>query len=300
MKFRFRRRILYILLLFINKVFFILPLDFALVIGRFGGVLAYLFLPRYPKITRENLKAAFEGEKSLSEINRIAIGVFQNLGMNAAEVLSTPKIKRHLDKKIYAEGFKNLNDALAKGKGAIIISPHLGNWELLPVYFVAKGYPSSIIVRRVYYEKYNEWVTFLRKSSGANIIFRDESPRKVLEALKNNQLLGVMPDQDIDSVGGVFVNFFNRPAYTPVAPVLLAMKMDCPILLCFIIRENARHRIVVEAPIKLMVSDNRQEDIVKNTQLWSDIVESYIRKYPEQWVWMHRRWKTRPSVSHKS
>jgi Kdo2-lipid IVA lauroyltransferase/acyltransferase len=294
MKHRIRRQILYILLLILDKIVLLLPIGVSLAIGRFLGFIAYLFLPKYTRITKENLKAAFKDEKSQQQINRIALDVFKNLGMNAAEVLSMPKISKQIDKKVCAVGFEKIDRALSKGKGAIILSAHFGNWELLPAYFVAKGYPSNVVARHVYFEKYDEWVALLRKSTGVNIIFRDESPRKIVEVLKSNELLGIMPDQDIDSIEGIFVNFFGRPAYTPIAPVALSMKMDCPILPCFIIRENAKHKIVIEDPVKLQITDNKDEDLVKNTQTWSNIIESYIRRYPEHWVWVHRRWKTRP------
>ena len=296
MKHRFRRKFLYVLLLLLNKIILLLPLRLAIAVGRFSGFLAYLFLPRYAGITRENLRNAFNGEKSIQQINKIAVNVFCNLGMSIAEVLSMPKMKSQLYKRIYGVGFEKLDKALSKGKGAIMISAHLGNWELLPLYYVAKGYPTNIIARRVYYEKYDEWVKVLRESTGVNIIFRDESPRRFLEALKNNEILGIMPDQDIDSVESVFVNFFNRPTYTPIAPVALATKTGCPILPCFIIRENGRHKIIIEDPIDLVITDNKGEDIVKNTQTWSALLESYIRRYPEQWAWMHRRWKTQPEA----
>lgn len=300
MKHRLRRKFLYILLLLLDKFILLLPLNLAIIIGRLGGALAYLFLPRYSKITKENLKYAFNGVKSVHQINKIAVKVFCNLGMSAAEILSIPKKKRELNKKIHGIGFEKLDKAFTKGKGVIILGAHLGNWELLPVYLVANGYYTNTIARRIYYEKYDEWVRLLRNSTGVNVIFRDESARKILEVLKNNELLGIMPDQDIDSVEGVFVNFFGRPAYTPIAPVALAMKMGCPILPCFIIRENGGHKIIIEDPINLRITDNKQEDIVKNTQAWSAIVESYIRRYPEQWVWMHRRWKTKPPEGKRS
>ncbi|UCH12654.1 MAG: lysophospholipid acyltransferase family protein [Candidatus Omnitrophota bacterium] len=294
MKHRLRRKFLYILLLFINKIILLLPLNFSLVIGKLGGFLAYLFLPKYSKLAKDNLRMAYKDEKLHHQLNKITRNVFANLGMSAAEVLSMPKIKRQLDKKMYGVGFEKIDKALSKGKGVIMIGAHFGNWEILPAYFTAKGYPLSVIARRVYYEKYDELVKLLRDSTGVNIIFRDESPRRVLEVLKNNGLLGIMPDQDIDSIEGVFVRFFNKPAYTAIAPVSLAMRMGSPMLPCFIMRDGARHKIVVEDPLNLIISGNKQEDIVKNTQLWSNVVESYIRKYPEQWVWMHRRWKTKP------
>lgn len=294
MKQRFSRRLLYILLLIVSRTIILLPYGFTLQVGKSFGFLAYLFLPKYSRITKQQLKAAFGNEKSQEQVNKIAKGVFTNLGINAAEVLNMPRLKKHPAKNIYSTGFEKIDRALAGGKGVVIISAHFGNWELLPLYYVAKGYPSNVIARRIYYEKYDEWVSLLRKNTGANIIFRDESPRKVLEAIKRNELVGIMPDQDIDSLEGVFINFFNMPAYTPSGPVTLAMRMECPILLSFIIREKNRHKIVIDGPIELEITSDKERDIVINTQKWSDVVESYIRKYPEQWVWMHRRWKTKP------
>lgn len=294
MKKRLKRKFLYILLLLLDKFILILPLDVAVKIGRFIGFIVYIFLPRHSRITKENLKNAFNGEKSAKEINKIALNVFRNLGMNAAEVLSMPKKQHKLNRRISSTGFEKIDKALENGKGAIMLSAHFGNWELLPVYFCANGYPSNVIARRIYYEKYDEWVNLLRSSTGVNIIFRDEPPRKFLEVLKKNELLGIMPDQDIDSVDGVFVNFFNRPAYTPTAPVILAMKTGSPIIPCYIVRNHQGHKIIIDDPIEIRNTGNMKEDILYNTQVWSDKLESYIRKYPEQWVWMHRRWKTKP------
>ena len=213
--------------------------------------------------------------------------------MNAAEVLSIPKKKDELIRRIDPYGFEKIDRALDGGKGAILVSAHFGNWELQPVYYCSRGYTVSVIARRIYYEKYDEWVRVLRESTGVNIIFRDESPKKVISVLKNNNLLGVLPDQDIDSIEGVFVDFFGKTAYTPSAPVVLAMKMGSPILPCFIVRNKNRHKAIVGDPIKMEITGNKEEDIRKNTQLWTSAVESYIRKYPEQWVWMHKRWKTK-------
>ena len=296
MKRKLIRQYLYILLVLISKIIILLPLPVALGVGRLFGALAYLLLPKYSKIAKENLEYAFGSEKSLQEINEIAFNVFCNLGMNAVEALSIPKIKRHPDKTIYSAGFEKIDEALKQQKGVIILSAHFGNWELLPVYFVSKGYSSNIIARRLYYEKYDKWVRLMREHTGAKVIYREESPRKIIEVLKKNELLGIMPDQDIDSLDGVFVNFFNRPAYTPNAPAAIAMKMGCPMLPCFIVREGPlRHKIIIGDPVPLVNTGNQAEDIIANTQKWSSVVEAYIRKYPEQWVWIHKRWKTRPA-----
>jgi KDO2-lipid IV(A) lauroyltransferase len=135
----------------------------------------------------------------------------------------------------------------------------------------------------------------LRKSkSGIKIVYRDDSPRKILEILRKNQLLGILADQDIDSVEGVFVNFFGKLAYTPVAPAKIAMASGAPLIPCFMIRKNNKFEFIIEEPIFVEKKGDRDEIVKHYTQKLSQLLESYIRKYPDQWVWMHRRWKTQP------
>ena len=120
------------------------------------------------------------------------------------------------------------------------------------------------------------------------------SPREMLKCLKENGLLGILADQDTDKVDGVFADFFGMPAYTPTGPVTLALKTGASILPCFIVRENNHHTIYVEEPLALTVTGEREKDLKVNINLCNKIIESYIRKYPAQWVWMHQRWKQKP------
>lgn len=286
---------LYTLLLFLDSLFLLIPYSLALGMGRFLGILCYILLGRYRRLTKEHLRFAFAGEKSEKEISEITRSVFINLGMGFAEVLSLPKIKGRLDKIIDIRGLEKFNDVLKKGKGVVAITAHLGNWELIPMYFAYLGYPSNVVARRVYYEKYDEWTSFLRSSMGVNVIYRSDSPKKLLSLLKKNELVGIMPDQDIDSIEGIFVDFFGKKTYTPSAPVKLALAANAPILPIFIVRNNRRHTIFVDEPIVVERGQDKESAVLKYTQKWSDVFESYIRKYPGQWVWMHRRWKTKPS-----
>ena len=120
------------------------------------------------------------------------------------------------------------------------------------------------------------------------------SPKKILKILRRNEMLGILADQDMDSVDGVFVDFFGQPAYTPKAPVAIALASKAPLVPCFMIREEKGHRLIIEDPVELEEKGSREETIAFNTEKWSKIIESCIKRYPEQWVWMHRRWKTKP------
>jgi KDO2-lipid IV(A) lauroyltransferase len=294
MKYRFRRRVIYTLLIIVDRLFLLIPYKVALGIGRLFGYLGYLILSGYRKLTKRHLRLAFGSSKTDEEIDRIAKEVFINLGIGLSEIFSLPKLKKRLDGIVEVKGIENIDRALKEGRGAVVISAHLGNWELVPMYFAYKGYPANIVARPIYYEKYDEWVRFLRNSMGVNVIYRTESPKKLLALLKKNELVGIMPDQDIDSIEGVFVNFFGRKAYTPTAPAKLALAAKSPLIPLFILRNHNKHTIYVENPIYVNNGEDKEAAVLSYTQEWSDRVESYIRRYPGQWVWMHKRWKTQP------
>ena len=176
------------------------------------------------------------------------------------------------------------------------MSGHFGNWELLAGYFGIKGYPVNVLARRLRYDKYDNFINSLRRGMGVNVIYRDDSPKAILKILKEGQSLAILADQDISSVDGVFIDFFGHPAYTPTAPVALALATAVPIIPMFIVRERSGHRIYVEEPLELEITGNKETDLRMNTQKWSKVEEAYIRKYPSQWVWIHDRWKTNPSA----
>jgi len=267
-----------------------------LYIGSILGVLAYYIVRKERLKTLANLRLAFGEEKSEEEIERIAREVFVNLGKNLIELVNFPKInKSNVDALIEDKGLGKIDKALRRGKGAIIMLSHFGNWELLGAYMTTKGYNGPVIARRLRFEKYDRLLNELRASKNIEVIYRDESPKKILKALRNNGIIGILADQDMDAVQGVFVDFFGKLAYTPVAPVTIAMATGARMLPCFLVRQGSKRAFVVEDPIELEITGNKQRDIMVNTQKWSKFLESYIRKYPSQWVWMHRRWKTRPA-----
>ncbi len=294
MKFKLRRYYLYYLGRAAAFIFTMIPIKIALVIASALGTLAFHALPRYRNLTIDNLKSAFGAEKSGHELEDIAKRVFRNLGKDAVELVNLPKFnKARMDKSVRFRNRERLDKAYEKGKGVIVLTAHLGSWELMAAALRENNYPGVTIGRRIYFKKYDDFLNKLRKSRDVEVIYRDESPRKMLKTLKQNWIVGIVADQDVDSVDGVFVNFFGRSAYTPTGPVVLARASGAVIVPVFIVREGNGHTIAVEEPIELTNTGNRESDLIYNTQKWSDVVESYVRKYPDQWVWMHRRWKTK-------
>jgi KDO2-lipid IV(A) lauroyltransferase len=294
MRYKYRRYFLY----YLGRVFaflvYLLPISVGVRIAALLGRCVYLILPKYRNITIRNLQTAFGRDKSPREIRRIAREVFVNLARSACEVVNFPKINaKNIDRFVRIEGIEHVDRSFKAGNGTIILASHFGNWELLGMTFRVKGYPGVTIGRKIYFYKYDDFLNRLRKSHDVNVIYRDDSPRKMLKVLKDNRILGIVADQDVDSVEGVFVNFFGKPAYTPAGPAALARVSGAAMIPCFVIRQKTCHVLKIEEPVKFVDTGDKEADLITNTQRWSDVVESYIRRYPEQWVWMHKRWKTK-------
>ncbi|MFA5144190.1 MAG: lysophospholipid acyltransferase family protein [Candidatus Omnitrophota bacterium] len=294
MKFKLRRYYLYYIGRAVAFVFTLIPLQTGLALASVFGTIAFHMLPRYRRLTIDNLKTVFGTEKSDTELNAIARRVFQNLGKNAVELVNLPRFdKPRMDRLVGFRNRERLDAAYAKGRGVIVLTAHFGSWELMAAALRENDCPGVTIGRRIYFKKYDDFLNQLRKSRDVEVIYRDESPRKMLKTLKRNWIVGIVADQDVDSVDGVFVDFFGAQAYTPSGPVVLARASGAALLPVFIVREGARHTIAIEEPVELVDTGNKEADLISNTQKWSNVVESYVRRYPDQWVWMHRRWKTK-------
>ena len=294
MKHFFRNRVLYIMLLGLQGMLLGLPYRAALVIGAMLGRFAYYILSAERRRSIDNLRAAFSKEKTTREIRTISAELFCNLGRNLVEVLRFPLLKRSaVEKLIDAHGLENVDRAFARGKGVILLASHIGNWELLAAFYSLKGYRLYAVARNVRNPFLNEVLLKLRERVGIKVIDRQTSPRIILKALKANAGVGILPDQDVKNVSGVFVEFLGKEAYTPSAPVALSLASGAPIIPCFLIRQGTKHTLYIENELCLDVSGDKKRDILVNTQKWSRIVEKYVRKYPSQWIWMHKRWKTR-------
>lgn len=259
------------------------------------GVFAFFILPKEVKKAEENLALVFKDELNKAEIRRIIFELFKNLGQDLVELLYFPRINsQNIDRFVEAFGMDKVNRALQSGRGAIILSAHLGNWELLAAYFGLKGYGGTVIARRVRADRFNRLLHRLRQSKNIDTLYREDAFKGAVAVLRANRCLGIMPDQDMNAVEGVFVEFLGHPTYTPTGPINLALATGAPVFPCYIIRNKKNHKIIVEDPLNLTVSGDVQKDVLENTAKWSRMTESYIKRYPSQWVWMHNRWKTKP------
>jgi KDO2-lipid IV(A) lauroyltransferase len=235
--------------------------------------------------------------------------VFIALGKNLTDSLRIPKLhEKNLDDIVEIRGLERFDRTYKKGKGMVAITGHLGCWELIPIFFSLKGYPVNVIGRSLPESRINGILQDIRKGKEVNVIDRHSSLRETLRCLRRGETLGILMDQNTRAEGFT-IDFFGMPAHTPVGPVLLSHKTGAPILPMAIhrTREN-RHRIEVGEEIKFNSTPKQvlgkmknkslengkfKEELMEWTQVCSKAVESFIRKYPTEWVWMHERWKKR-------
>lgn len=294
MKHPIRRRLMYLGFQGLRFLIARLPLPVARAMGRGLGALAYLVVGKERRRTQSHLAASLPGLPA-AERRRIAWETFKGIGQTAAEWLSPAcwDLQR-LDKMIDCEGLEHLRQAHAGGNGGVVVTPHLGNWELIAPYVRLKGCAPTVLARRLRYPEYESFLINLRGACGVSTLARG-ALKDVAQALRANQLVGMLPDQDVQGFDGIFVDFFGRPAHTLIGPAALALMTGAPLIPVFMIRQGARYRLVITPPIKATPGVDRHRAIAEMTEAWSRIFEGMIRQYPEQWVWMHRRWRTQPA-----
>ncbi|SYZ72460.1 putative Lipid A biosynthesis acyltransferase [Candidatus Zixiibacteriota bacterium] len=256
------------------------------------GNLAYYILTSRRRIARANLKRAFPGEKDDREITRIVKGVFVNIARTSVEFARQPKLKRDriLDM-VTCEGKEHLDRVVKEGKGAMLISGHFGNWELLGAWLAAVGYNVDFLVGEQHNPYVDRLLVSFREAVGVGIIPVGVASRHVFKALRVGRMVAVVSDQHSAS-GGEIVQFFGRPASTPKGPAAFAVKVGCPILCGGLVRLGYnRHHAIITPPIYPPATGNDEQDIHRMTQEYTSRFEAIIREHPEQWMWTHRRWK---------
>jgi len=293
-----RRVIIIMLFRLVSLIVLVIPARIGLMIGRVLGRLSYYILGKERRKALGNLDIAFEDSKSSIEKREIVKKVFENLGKSFIEVLSIPKFNRESFKRyIYCKNIDMLKGFLQDGKAVIILSAHFGNWEFLAHYLSISGLPMNVIARRVRMGGLEAFLIRIRKRSGVNILYRDASAKEIVDLLRNRKFVGIMPDQDMDSVSGVFVDFFGKSAWTPSGAAVLNLLTGAYIVPCFIVRKAFGHEVVIGNPIEMARTDDKRKDILENTRRYTKVIENCIRRYPEQWVWFHDRWKTKESLN---
>ncbi|MBF0522109.1 MAG: lysophospholipid acyltransferase family protein [Candidatus Omnitrophica bacterium] len=263
--------------------------------------IGFVFMIRQRRIAEESLHIAFGKEKSEKEIKQIIRRCFDHFGLGMVEMLFFMAHPKMLGKKVQYEGLEYLDQAVAKGRGVIIVTAHFGNFPLLMFSLAKKGYAVNAIIRPARDEKLEADLLRRRTEEGLKTIYavpRRECVTSCLKALRNNELLFILLDQNFGNGSGVFVDFFGEKAATGTGPVVFSLRTQAVILPMFIIREKGDfHRVIIEPPLELISGKTEDETLLVNTAKITQIIERYIRKYPHEWGWMHKRWKTKPEGS---
>ena len=271
----------------------ILPYRLALSFGSFLGFLAFDVFRVRRKVTLINLKNSLGDKESIKELRKIGRRSYRNIGKSLVEYSLFPSLnKKKISRMVEFEGAENFDQAIKGGKGAIVVAGHFGSWELMGAATSQRGYPVDFLVGEQHNILVDNLMNDYRKSVGIGIIKMGAAAKGIIKALRNNRFVAMLSDQDAGNDGTV-VDFFNRPASTPKGPAAFALKMNAPIIMAFIIRENKdKQKVVIEKPISIDKSKNKEDNIQSLTQAYTSVLEEYIRKYPDHWFWPHRRWKS--------
>lgn len=259
------------------------------------GRLWYALDGRHRRIALDNLARAYAGERSAGQQRLLARAVFQNLVRVVFEMGWFLHVKpREFGKHLSVENLMNLQNAKRRGKGVLILTAHMGNWELLPSISAKTHFNADIVYRPLDFVPMDRFTAKMRSRFGAQLIPKANATLKIFRSLRRRNGVAVLFDQSVNRRRGVFVDFFGRPASTNKGLALLALKSGAPVISAFAIRENDRFVIRVGPEIPMVKTGNPQADIRVNTQRFNQVIESVVRQYPEQWFWVHRRWKVRP------
>ena len=277
------------------RILGLFPLEWAGVVSRFLGNLLYTFNRKHRTIALSNLKRAFGREMRYHEIEMLGKQVFANLVLIIFEIGWSLRLdKNRLSEYFKIDGLENIRNAYDKGKGILVLTAHFGNWELLSVVGAMIEYPVSPVVRPLDFKPLDRFFINLRSRFGGKIIPKRRSLRAILRSLDRREMVVLLMDQNMDWYNGVFVDFMGHRACTNSGLALLALKTQAPVVPVFLIRENTGFRAEFGPEIPLIKTGDKRKDVELNTLQYNRIIEDIVRRYPEQWFWVHQRWKTKP------
>ena len=291
-----RRKLEYFAVLLLIRGLGLLPREPARWIGARIGALAFLALPRLRQVGYRNLQIAFP---NLAPAQRTALlhAEYRSLGWQLAEFCQMRKYTPENTKAfIRYDGLDHYLAARDAGQGVLILTGHLGAWELSSFYHSLMGYPMSMVIRRLDNELVDQLVNGIRCQHGNKVVHKDDFARGLISAMRQGETVGILMDTNMTPPQGVFVDFFGTPACTASGMARVALKTGAAVLPGFLLWEESSQSYVLHfgQQLELIRSEDNEADIVANTALFTRVLEDYIRQYPGQWLWLHRRWKTRP------
>jgi Kdo2-lipid IVA lauroyltransferase/acyltransferase len=291
-----RERLEYALVWIIIKAVGALPRPLARALSIFLAWTVYLVHERLRKVGLHNLAMAMP-DKTRREHARILRGVFTSLGRQLAEVCLFPRYTReNVNRVVVYDGFENFERAVARGKGVLFLTAHLGGWELSSYSHSLHGYPLHIVIRSLDNTYLDDFIRGYRTMHGNTTVDKDNFVRGLLSAMKSGETVGILMDTNMTPPQGVFVDFFGIPACTASGMARIALRTDAAVVPGFTLWDPVlrKYRLRFDPAVNLIRTGDDDADVLANTAQFTKVIEDYVRRYPEQWLWVHRRWKTRP------
>lgn len=273
-----------------------LPEGWALALGDWGGWLVGEVLGIRRGVVEDQLRQAFPGTDSRWR-RGLRRACYRHLGREAVAALRLGRLgPEEIRRRTTVEGLEAFEAAVAVGRGVILVTGHLGNWEIGGAALAARGVPLEVVAQRLRNPLIQEELERNRRRLGMKVILRGDAPREVLRALRSGMVVGILGDQDARK-GGIFVDFFGRPASTARGPALFCLRAGAPLFLGVALREGGvgQHYRVVLEPVPFSPSGEVEADIYRWTERYTRLLEEKIRRAPAQYFWLHRRWKTPPA-----
>ena len=286
----------YALVWLVLKVVRAMPRSLARATGVMVARVLLAVTPKLRKTAEFNLRLAFP-EWSEARRTETLRGMTRSLGWMAAEFAQMPRYSReNIEEVIVLDGHENFLEGLRRGKGVLFLTAHIGAWELSSYAHALYGYPLHYMARPLDNARLDALVNRYRGLSGNAPIFKNESARAMLKILKEAGTVGILADQNTMPQEGAFVDFFGTPACTTAGLARVALHTGAAVVPGYAVWDAGlgKYRLRFEPPMELVRTGDAERDIVENTQRFAKVTEEIIRKYPEQWVWVHARWKTRP------
>ncbi len=274
----------------------LLPRTAARAVGAAIGAGAFHALGRLRKVGVQNLKLAFPEQTDAHRL-KILRSVYRNLGYLLAEFCKMADYTQHeASRFIRYEGLENYLRARDRGKGVLVLTGHLGAWELSSFYHSLMGMPMGMVIRRLDNPLVDRFVNRIRCLHGNRVIHKDDFARGLIASMRAGETVGILMDTNMTPPQGVFVPFFGVQACTASGMARIAARTEAAVVPGFLLWENSEHRYVLRfgEPLEVAHTGSPDEDALVNTAHFTAVIEDYVRHYPEQWLWMHRRWKTRP------
>ncbi len=274
----------------------VLPRRLCLAGGRLFGLLFYYLYPKLRRIALSNLEIAFPSTSRGADKRKIARRSFSHFGSVIMDILWGGRVKQKaIQRLVEYQGLENLKRAYDKGRGVLLFTGHLGHWELMGVAQGYLGFPLSVVSRPLDNPYLEKMLYSYRCKSGNRVIYKKDAVKGMLEALKRKEGVAVLIDQNAIPQEGVFIRFFGRWASTTPLLASLALRTHAPIIPAFALPvKNGRYRLIYGEEIEPDEFADRREAVVSLTQRCTDVIEEYIRRYPQYWLWIHQRWKSQP------